>query len=43
MLMIRQADLCLPFQYEGNDKDVDVERVDSEMFDIDLNGEVEIE
>lgn len=30
-------------QYEGDDEDVDVEKVDSEMVDIDLNGEVDIE
>ncbi|PKA66522.1 Zinc finger CCCH domain-containing protein 13 [Apostasia shenzhenica] len=30
-------------QYEGDDEDVDVERVDSEMLDIDLNGEVDVE
>jgi len=35
--------LLLLFQYEGDDEDVDVEKVDSEMLDIDLNGEVEIE
>jgi len=34
--------LLLLFQYEGNDEDVDVEKVDSEMLDIDFNGEVEI-
>lgn len=30
-------------QYEADDEDVDVEKVDNEMLDIDLNGEVEIE
>ena len=38
-------DVCLVlmlFQYEGNDEDVDVEEINSEMLDIDLNGEVEI-
>ena len=38
--------LDLPFlllQYEGDDEDVDVEKVDSEMLDFDLNNEVEIE
>ncbi|KAK8921838.1 Zinc finger CCCH domain-containing protein 13 [Platanthera zijinensis] len=30
-------------QYEDDDEDVDVERVDSEMVDIDLNGDVDIE
>ncbi|CAL9192763.1 unnamed protein product [Musa hybrid cultivar] len=30
-------------QYEGDDEEVDVEKVDSEMLDIDLNSEVEIE
>ncbi|KAJ6807117.1 zinc finger CCCH domain-containing protein 13 isoform X1 [Iris pallida] len=30
-------------QYEGDDEDVDVEKVDNEMLDIDLNSEVEIE
>ncbi|XP_073008851.1 zinc finger CCCH domain-containing protein 13 [Typha latifolia] len=30
-------------QYEGDDEEVDVEKVDSEMVDIDFNSEVEIE
>ncbi|KAG0497506.1 hypothetical protein HPP92_002197 [Vanilla planifolia] len=30
-------------QFEGDDEDVDVEKVDSEMVDIDLNGDVDIE
>lgn len=34
--------LCF-WQYEGDDEEVDVEKVDSEMLDIDLNSEVEIE
>ncbi|XP_008801339.2 zinc finger CCCH domain-containing protein 13 [Phoenix dactylifera] len=30
-------------QYEGDDEDVDVEKVDAEMVDLDINSEVEIE
>ncbi|XP_010909654.1 zinc finger CCCH domain-containing protein 13 isoform X2 [Elaeis guineensis] len=30
-------------KYEGDDEDVDVERVDAEMVDLDINSEVEIE
>ena len=41
--MMRADLLLLLFQYEGVDEDVDVEKVDSEMLDIDLNDEVEIE
>lgn len=35
--------LALWFQYEGDDEDVDVEKVDAEMVDLDINSEVEIE
>lgn len=31
------------YQYEGDDEEVDVEKVDSEMLDIDINSEVDIE
>lgn len=35
--------LIILFQYEGDDEEVDVEKVDSEMLDIDINSEVDIE
>ncbi|XP_020268753.1 zinc finger CCCH domain-containing protein 13 isoform X2 [Asparagus officinalis] len=38
-----RIDLNAYKQYEDDDEDVDVEKVESEMLDFDLNGEVEIE
>lgn len=35
--------LIILFQYEGDDEEIDVEKVDSEMLDIDINSEVDIE
>lgn len=41
--MYHSDTLIILFQYEGDDEEIDVEKVDSEMLDIDINSEVDIE